>query len=212
MASEYHSTRFVLDKKRILVWKVFTPYLQKRFTMGNKVLDLGCGYGEFINHIQGVNRFAVDAAIEVKAALDPSVQFKQASLPTNLMLFGEKMSTVFASNLLEHLDRGEIDSLLFSIFDVLEPGGLFLSLTPNFKRAAASYYDDFTHKTPLTEVSLSDWLKAKGFEIEFCHAGFMPFSVKDSKLPVKEFLIRSWLRSPWKPWGKQMLIAARKPR
>lgn len=207
----YHQTRFVLQENRGVVWRILAPYLQRRFPLGDRILDLGCGYGDFINNISGVERFAIDASAEVSANLDPQVQFRQLRLPGDLAVFGTQMSAVFASNLLEHLERAEIDDLLSAAFDVLDPGGVFVSLTPNFSRCATAYFNDFTHLTPLTDVGLADWLSSKGFAISFCHPGFMPFSIKDSRLPVTPFLVRAWLASPFKPCGKQMLLIATKP-
>ena len=58
--TNYYATRFVFDKNRFKVWKAINEYLQ-RFILDNSViLDIGCGYGDFINGIKGKEKYAID--------------------------------------------------------------------------------------------------------------------------------------------------------
>ena len=210
--SSYTKTRLIWDKKRELVWKVFAPHLQKKFQLSGHILDLGCGYGSFINHISATYKACIDINHEMKSYIDQSADFFSGDTSSLRTLFQkEKFDTVFSSNLLEHLSRSELQQLFLDIKDILKPGGSFIVFMPNYRKAYAEYFDDYTHLTPLSDRSLGDWLSALGFSIEFSHPGYMPFSVKDSKVPISEFLIRLWLANPWKIGGKQMLIQAKKP-
>ncbi len=54
---------------------------------------------------------------------------------------------------------------LFLIFPVLKPGGLIITLTPEWRYIYKSFYDDFTHRVPFTKESLKDIHKICNFEI-----------------------------------------------
>jgi hypothetical protein len=92
-------------------------------------------------------------------------------------------------------------------------GGKYLlrkavNLQPNYLFAYREYFDDYTHVTVYSHISLCDFLAANGFEVMNCQPRFMPLTVK-SRLRVSPWLIRAYLHSPIKPLGKQMLIRAR---
>ena len=80
-------------------------------------------------------------------------------------------------------------------------------LQPNYRRAYKEYFDDYTHVTVYSDVSLCDFLEAHGWRVIECVPGFLPFSLK-SGLPVQPWLIRLYLRLPWKPLAKQMFVRA----
>ena len=82
-------------------------------------------------------------------------------------------------------------------------------ISPNFKYCFRVYFDDFTHKSILTDRSLKDLLHASGFELLEMIPKFLPFST-ESKLPKSGVLLRLYLMSPWKPFAGQMLVVARK--
>ena len=43
----YHQIRFVYDKRRAVVWRAITRYLQTWVHGDEGLLELGAGYGEF---------------------------------------------------------------------------------------------------------------------------------------------------------------------
>ena len=59
-----------------------------------------------------------------------------------------------------------------------------------------------------SHISLADFLRANGWEVLEVRPRFLPLTVK-SRLPVWPALIGLYLKSPFKPLGKQMLITAR---
>ena len=83
-------------------------------------------------------------------------------------------------------------------------------IQPNYYYCYRNYFDDYTHCRVFTHVSLPDFLAARGFEIERVTPRFLPFSMK-SRLPRWSFLIWLYLRLPWRPLARQMLVIARKP-
>ncbi len=47
---------------------------------------------------------------------------------------------------------------------MLKPGGLLLTLVPDWESNYKIYFDDFTHRTPFTKVALSDAYQMYGFQ------------------------------------------------
>lgn len=80
-------------------------------------------------------------------------------------------------------------------------------LSPNFKYYYKVYFDDYMHKSIITDKSLKDMLQASGFSIEKIYPKFLPFSA-ESKLPKSSLLLRLYLKSPCKPLAGQMLVIA----
>ena len=97
-----------------------------------------------------------------------------------------------------------LDSLRFKLSD----RGSLAILQPNWRYAYREYFDDYTHVSVYSHVSLADFLRAHGWEVLEVRARFLPLTVK-SRLPVIPALIGLYLKSPFKPLGKQMLIRAR---
>ena len=50
-------------------------FFAKMISPNAAVLDLGCGYGEFINHVRCDARFAMDLNPKAAEFLDPAVKF-----------------------------------------------------------------------------------------------------------------------------------------
>ena len=88
------------------------------------------------------------------------------------------------------------------------PAVASLLLQPNFRYCVREYFDDYTHRTIFTHVSLADRLRAHGFDVERVEARFLPLSFK-SRLPAWPWLVDLYLRLPWRPLAKQMLVVAR---
>lgn len=211
MNQNYTKTRFIESAKRDLVWQVLTPYLRQKFQLSGPILDVGCGYGQFVNNFQSEKRFALDFNPEMKNFLLKDILFKSGSATTIGGLFsGTSFGTIFSSNLLEHLTRIEIDSFMDQAHSLLAKDGKLVLLIPNYRYCSAQYFDDYTHLTPLSHEGLKDWLVSRGYKIDFCHPRFMPFTLKNSRLPVNALMIKLWLAWPWKIIGKQMLIVASK--
>ena len=83
-------------------------------------------------------------------------------------------------------------------------------MQPNFRYAWRAYFDDYTHRSVFTDVSLPALLRAQGFSIDLVQPRFMPYSMRGSRLPITPWLVRPYLRSPLKPMAGQMLIVATK--
>ncbi|MBM3309865.1 MAG: class I SAM-dependent methyltransferase, partial [Candidatus Altiarchaeales archaeon] len=118
---------------------------------------------------------------------------------------------VFASNLLEHLSYEDFQKTIAEVNRILKKGGKFIIIQPNFKYCAGEYFDDYTHRIVFTHISLCDALMASGFKINVLKPRFLPFTMKSSLSKLANpILIKFYLKSPLKPFAKQMLVIAEK--
>ncbi|MFC1804902.1 class I SAM-dependent methyltransferase [Candidatus Omnitrophota bacterium] len=207
MSNQYFQTRFTVSPQRERVWKIICAYLQKFIPQQAKILDLGAGYCSLINNVRAAERHALDAFAGF-------VPFAQAGVETHigscvdLGIFGKDyFDIVFASNLLEHLSPEAGVKMLAEISRVLKPNGRLIVIQPNFKYCYREYFDDYTHRQVFTHLSLADLLKASGFIIERSEPRFLPFSFQ-SRLPKCPWLVGLYLKSPVRPFAKQMLLIA----
>lgn len=206
---DYHGSRLVEDERRDVLWQSLWRYrFGAMVEPDDCVLDLGAGYCNFINCVVARRRIAVDAWEGFPAYLAPNIEHKVCSVTNLNFLEDGAVDFAFASNLFEHLTKDDFATALLALRRKLSKHGTLTIMQPNYRYAFRQYFDDFDHKSVYTHVSLSDYLVANGYEVFLVEPRFMPLSVK-GRLPVKPFLIRAWLASPIKPFGKQMLVRAR---
>jgi len=191
------------------VWKaLWRHYFRHRIAAEDCVLDLGCGYGEFINNVSARRRIGLDAWDEIRRHLDPSVEAIVGSATDLAGIADQSVDFAFASNLFEHVSQADFAKVLASLKAKLSATGTLTILQPNYRYAYREYFDDYTHVSVYSHISLADFLTANGYEVLDVRPRFLPLTVK-SRLPVSAALIRLYLASPFKPLGKQMLLVAR---
>lgn len=204
----YHATRFSFDARRDQLWKtLWESYFRRLIRPDFCVLELGAGYGHFINHVRAAQRFAIDLWEEFPRFVEPGVQTKVGKAQDLDFVPDGTVDFAFASNLFEHLTRGELTATLAQLKRKLKPGGTLNLLQPNYRFAYREYFDDYTHVSVFSDRSLSDFLAAEGFRVIECRPRFLPLTIK-SRFPVSPRLIQLYLRLPVKPFAKQMLVRA----
>jgi SAM-dependent methyltransferase len=205
---DYHETRLPYDRRRDVLWRTLCEsYFQRLVGPDACVLDVGAGYGHFINHIRCARRIAVDRWAGMTRYLAPGVAAHVRDVTDLGVIEDRSVDLALASNLFEHLTHSDGALLLGQLRSKLRAGGSLVILQPNYRFAYREYFDDYTHVSVYSDRSLSDFLVSNGFRVVDCRARFLPLTVK-GKLPVWPFLIRLYLALPWKPLGKQMLLRA----
>lgn len=203
----YYRTRFQPLPARDKAWQAICRYLERHMPADPVVLELGAGYCSFSNHVSARERHALDSFAGFVEYAAPEVTTHVGTC-TDLTRFADaRFSVVFASNLLEHLTREELDQTMHEVRRVLQPGGRMLLIQPNFRYCFREYFDDYTHRSVFSHVSLADFVQASGFRIDDVQPRFLPLTFK-SRLPAWPWLVRLYLQLPVRPLGKQMLLVA----
>lgn len=153
------------------------PYLQRivrKFfpaDRGARVLDLGCGHGELLyaaRQLGYVHLFGIDVSAEqVQAAHRLGItEAKECDLFT--ALGGQaagSIDVVVTFDVIEHLSKPDLLSLIDEVRRVLKPSGSWLIHTVNAESPffGRVRYGDFSHETAFTRRSLTNLLKASNF-------------------------------------------------
>jgi len=208
----YHHTRFEYDPRREILWRsLFDFYFNRWIRADDCVLELGAGYCHFINNVRGRRRIALDMWPEMPTFLNPDVESHVGSATDLSFLQNGCVDFVFASNLFEHITQNEFSDVLHQLKIKLSSRGLLCLLQPNYRYAYREYFDDYTHITVYSHLTMCDFLRSRGYEIVECKPRFMPLTVK-SRFKISPSLIWLYLKLPLKPLAKQMLIVARPPK
>jgi SAM-dependent methyltransferase len=213
--SKIYHRRFARTMEyRNRVWKVLTRVFFSRWVIPEStVLDLGCGYGEFINNIVAREKLAMDLNPDAPGHISTGTKFLLQNSATRWPLPDGSLDVVFSSNFFEHLpDKGQLDLTLREILRCLKPGGRLIAVGPNIKFLHGIYWDFYDHHIYLTEASLGEALEIEGFQIEHITPKFLPFTmVKAPQYPmlfVHLYIAFPWI---WRILGKQFLVIAQKP-
>ena len=118
-------TRYRQAVWRVLISDFFAPYARD----AQAVLDLGCGYGEFINQVSAPVRYAMDLNPDAARRLDPQVRLLEEDRSSRWAMADEVLDLVFTSNFFEHLpDKASLARTLAEIRRCLKPGGRLVAV------------------------------------------------------------------------------------
>jgi len=195
------------------VWQMLTRgFFSKWIHSDHSVLDLGCGYGEFINNVSARNRYGMDLNPATAGKLAKDVKFIEQDCSARWDLPDQSLDIVFTSNFLEHLPaKDAVKQTLRQAARCLRPGGLFIAMGPNIRYLPGSYWDFFDHHVILTEKSLAEVLSISGFTVQHAIARFLPYTmVGGPGYPL--LFLRIYLHLPFLWWikGRQFLVIARR--
>lgn len=150
----------------------YTNYPQKlisylfnvfQLSAGKKLLEPGCGRGEHLRIFKelGMDVYGTDISPESKKiSSDLNISICDLDLE-NLPYAENTFDVVYSKSFLEHLTEPTI--FLKEAYRVLKPGGLLLSMVPDWESQYKKFYDDYTHKSPFTIVSLKNIKLVNGF-------------------------------------------------
>ncbi|MBW2740405.1 MAG: class I SAM-dependent methyltransferase [Deltaproteobacteria bacterium] len=213
LRDEYR-TRFArTEQYRNNVWKILCDEYFRMFVSPEAhVLDLGSGWGEFINNIEAAKKYAMDLNPDAGRRLSGDAHFLHQDCSHEWRIQQESLDIVFTSNFLEHLpDKGHVERTIAEAYRCLKYDGLIICLGPNIKYVPGAYWDFWDHFIPITELSLSEVLRLKGFSIELSIPRFLPYSMSTGRTPPL-FLVKLYLKlsTLWPLFGKQFLLVGRK--
>jgi SAM-dependent methyltransferase len=139
---QYSSTDALV---RMLRW--YLPY----FAGFSRVLDIGCGHGEFLQLLQEAGHEAV--GIDIDPAMVNTCQALGLTAYAGdaiswLATQPNQFDAIFSSNVIEHMDAPSVQRLIQQAHGALRPGGLLLIGTPNPESLIVQFHEfwrDPTH-------------------------------------------------------------------
>jgi len=156
--------------------KPYTDYPEKlanflfhafEMKVGMKILEPGCGRGEFLQAFKnlGMEASGLDISEETRKLLNENeidLSVCDVESDAGLPFSDNYFDVIYNKSFLEHLNNPDL--FLKEANRVLKPGGLLLCLVPDWESNYKIYFDDFTHRTPFTKVALNDIFKICDFE------------------------------------------------
>jgi len=141
------------------------------FKKGGKVLDLGCGRGEFMELLleNGFDAVGVDLNSQmVDICLDKGLKVRQSDILQALAGFEDgSFAGIFSSQVIEHLTPEYLKRMVEICRAKLEPGGTVVLETVNPTSVFALvqiYFLDPSHQRPLHPQALKFLLEGAGFD------------------------------------------------
>jgi len=134
---------------------------------GMKILEPGCGRGEFLRAFKdlGMEAYGLDISEETRELLKKDkIELTVCDVESEegLPFSNDYFDVIYNKSFLEHLKNPE--NFMKEANRVLRPGGLLLCLVPDWEANYKIYFDDFTHRTPFTVISLNDIYNMSDFE------------------------------------------------
>lgn len=121
-----------------------------------KILELGCGRGDFIIEFKknGLDAYGVDISNFSKNFF-PDLKFEEVDLEKDKLPYNDNtFDVVYSKFFIEHFYYPE--KIFQEAHRVLKPGGQIITLTLEWQYIYKSFYEDFTHRVPFTNESLKD--------------------------------------------------------
>lgn len=177
----------------------FCKHIFKGFESDSKILDIGCGNGDFTLELlnMGFDAYGIDLAdcnVLKDKHIKVDLQKDKYPFPDN------HFDVVFSKSVIEHLR--EPDYLIDEAYRVLKPGGVFICLTPSWKHSyKEQFYIDHTHCTPFTRYSLETLCKLSNFTADCNYFYQLPLLWRFPFLNVLRVLL-CFLNLPYRPFSK----------
>lgn len=136
-----------------------------------RILDIGCGDGKFLFFLQQKGYSAIEG-VELSSQQAEEAK-KHVKCPIHVVddtsvFLREHSSTyqmITMNDILEHIPKKETLSFLGAVLGALRPGGNAVINVPQASGFTSLFcrYNDFTHETLFTEMSLKQVLSLAGF-------------------------------------------------
>lgn len=135
-------------------------HLIDKYTLkeGMKILDNGCGRGEFLHAFStlGMQVEGCDISSYCQQAKIADLNKEKLPFPD------EYFDVVFTKSVIEHI--GDTEHYMNEMKRVLKKGGLLILLVPDWETQYFIFYQDPTHIHPYTKASVYKLLKMMEFE------------------------------------------------
>jgi len=194
------------------VWRVLTAdFFQQFISPSSVVMDLGCGYGQFINNIRARSKYALDLNPRSRACVDSEVSLFEQDCAKRWPLEDKSLDVVFTSNFLEHLaNKDLVRQTLQEARRCTKDDGQIICLGPNIRYVPGAYWDFWDHHVALSDRTVSEALELSGYKVRMRVPRFVPYTMAEGpQIPL--LLVKLYVHLPflWPIVGRQFLIIAR---
>ncbi|MEI6327324.1 MAG: class I SAM-dependent methyltransferase [Candidatus Roizmanbacteria bacterium] len=196
---------------RMMMWKILVhTFFQKFIPSTSTVLEVACGYGEFINQVHAHRKIAIDLNPDSKSKVSRDVEFHESSSTDMGAIPSSSVDIIFMSNFLEHITKEAVIQTVRECRRVLKKDGKLLILGPNMRYVANDFWIFWDHIHPTDDRAICEMLEIENWTITLNIPRFLPYTTK-SLLPNSPALIEIYLRFPllWRFFGKQFFIVAK---
>lgn len=180
---------------------------------GAKMLDVGCGRGEFTKAFENEGLVVEGADIEAgDTAVLNTIPVKYFDLEKEPFPYPDNtFDVVFSKSVIEHIY--DPAHFLSEQKRILKPGGKIIVLTPDWMTQLKIFWNDYTHKRPYTWLGLRHALVSFGFTNVTCKVfyqypfywkyPFLTFIAKVFQLagPVKKLYKNKFYR-----WSRELMV------
>jgi SAM-dependent methyltransferase len=144
-----------------LIHYLFNAFQMKK---GMTLLEPGCGRGEHLRLFKALDLdvYGLDLSPEAPS-LAKDLNISVCDLESDSLPYpDDHFDVIYSKSFLEHIR--DPSKFLKEAYRVLKPGGLLLSMVPDWESQHQKFYDDYTHVSPFTIVSLKNIQLVIGFE------------------------------------------------
>jgi SAM-dependent methyltransferase len=198
-------------RNRSAMWSILVKdYFQRFIPATATVLEVACGYGEFINHVHADRKIAIDLNPDSKSKVHSDVEFHECSSVDMHSIESKSVDVIFMSNFLEHITKDQVIQTVQECRRVLKEGGKLMILGPNMRYVGNDFWIFWDHIHPTDDRAICEMLEVEDWSICVNIPRLLPYTTK-SKLPKNSFLIKTYIRFPflWRLFGKQFFIVAK---
>jgi len=165
----------------------FLPFFEKCM----RVLDIGCGRGEFLEILRDHNIVGIGIDIDpdmVRYCRSHGLNVEQTEAIMYLDTVADNsLDGIFIDQVVEHLDPEYLVRMLAACYRKLRCGGTIVAETVNPLSLASffNFYLDMSHHKPVHPLTLKFLLESVGFrDNEIKYYSPIPDSVKLQKIPI----------------------------
>ena len=142
------------------------------FESCSRVLDIGCGKGEFLHALaeKSVDAVGIDTdSLCIARCVEKGLEAEQIDAESYLSGKDREFDGIMCSHVVEHLQPDKAQELFSACFKALSAGGVFIILTPNvgsIRVMTDLFWQDPTHVRPYPIRLLEMMLGRAGFTVE----------------------------------------------